>query len=238
MNINRRQLLFLLGSVTTAAAFGIFPNTSVAETEVEEIFKVIPLPYDYDALEPHIDQETMTFHHDKHYAAYTKNLNIAIGEFPDLKTKTAEDLLKNIDEIPEKIRSTVLNNGGGYVNHSMFWEIMSPKGGGKPVGKLAKEIDRTFGSFEKFQEEFNKQGLQRFGSGWVWLVMNQNQLEIMTTANQDNPISEGKYPIMGNDVWEHAYYLNYRNKRDEYLKSWWNVVNWQEIEKRYEEAIK
>jgi superoxide dismutase, Fe-Mn family len=238
MNINRRQLLFLLGSMTTAAAFSVFPNTSIAETEVEEIFKVIPLSYDYNSLEPHIDAETMTFHHDKHYAAYAKNLNLAIADFPELKTKTAEDLLKNLDEIPEKIRSTVRNNGGGYVNHTMFWEIMSPQGGGKPSGKLAKEIDRTFGSFEKFQEEFNQQGLKRFGSGWVWLVMNQNQLEVMTTANQDSPISEGMYPIMGNDVWEHAYYLNYRNKRDEYLKSWWNVANWEEIGKRYEKALK
>jgi superoxide dismutase, Fe-Mn family len=237
MSINRRQLLFLLGSVTTAAAFGAFPNVSLADTEVEEVFKVIPLPYKYNALEPYIDAATMEFHHDRHYVAYTKNLNIAIGEFPDLKTKSAEDLLKDLESLPEKARTAIRNNGGGYVNHTMFWEIMKPNGGGNPVGELAKQIDRTFGSFVEFQAEFNKQGLQRFGSGWVWLVSNRDELEIMTTANQDSPLSEGKYPIMGNDVWEHAYYLNYRNKRDEYLKNWWNVVNWEEVEKRYQTAM-
>jgi superoxide dismutase, Fe-Mn family len=237
MSVNRRQLLFLLGSVTTAAAFNIFPEITIAETEVEEVFKVIPLPYKYDALEPYIDAATMEFHHDKHYAAYTKNLNAAISEFPDLKTKSAEDLIVDLNSIPEKIRDKVRNNGGGYVNHTMFWEIMGPNSGGKPTGDLAKQIDSTFGSFEKFQEEFNAQGLQRFGSGWVWLVMSQNELKIMTTTNQDSPLSEGMYPIMGNDVWEHAYYLKYRNKRDEYLKNWWNVVDWKKVDKRYQTAM-
>jgi superoxide dismutase, Fe-Mn family len=236
MSINRRHFLFILGSVTTATALGIYP-TSVFAQEIEATYKSIVLPYDYDALEPYIDEETMRFHHDKHYVAYTKNLNAAVNEFPELKTKSAEDLLREIDQIPEKIRATVRNNGGGYVNHTMFWEIMSPKGGGNPEGELAKSIEANFGSFAEFKTAFNEKGLKQFGSGWVWLVANGGKLEIKATPNQDSPLSAGMYPIMGNDVWEHAYYLKYRNKRDEYLNNWWNVVNWAEIEKRYQKAL-
>ncbi len=192
------------------------------------------LPYAYDALEPFISKEIMELHHGKHHATYVKNLNDALEKHPELFEKTAEELLMDLNLIPEDIRMAVRNNGGGHVNHSMFWEIMSPKGGGEPSGKLAEEIKKVFGSFEEFKIKFNDAGAKRFGSGWVWLVKNKNGgLEVMTTANQDNPMSEGFAPIMGNDVWEHAYYLQYKNVRADYLKAWWNVVNWQEIEKRF-----
>ena len=194
------------------------------------------LSYTYDALEPVISKEIMELHHDKHHAAYVKNLNDALEKFPELFEKTAEELLMNLNAVPEDIRMAVRNNGGGHVNHSMFWEIM----GGtslhplEPSGKLAEGIIKTFGSFEDFKTKFNEAGTKRFGSGWVWLVKNKTgALEIMSTANQDNPMSEGLTPIMGNDVWEHAYYLQYKNVRPDYLKAWWNVVNWQEVEKRF-----
>lgn len=203
------------------------------------------LPYAYDALEPYISKEIMTLHHDKHHAAYVNNLNAALEAYPDWQEKTVEELLTRLDQVPEAIRMAVRNNGGGHVNHSMFWKIMaSPtealakagaKGGGQPSGKLAEEIKKQFGSFEEFQTKFNDAGAKRFGSGWVWLVKNSDgALEIMSTANQDNPMSEDTHPIMGNDVWEHAYYLQYKNVRPDYLKAWWNVVNWQEINKKFE----
>jgi Fe-Mn family superoxide dismutase len=193
-----------------------------------------PLPYDFGALEPHIDAQTMQIHHDKHHGAYVNNLNGAIEKHPELGSKSAEDLIKNLNAIPEDIRTTVRNNGGGHVNHSMFWVIMAPKAGGEPSGKLGDEIKKTFGSFSEFQSKFNDAGLKRFGSGWVWLVRSKaGKLEIITTANQDNPLMEGHWPIMGNDCWEHAYYLKYKNNRGEYLKAWWNVVNWKEVEKRF-----
>jgi superoxide dismutase, Fe-Mn family len=193
-----------------------------------------PLPYDYSALEPHIDAQTMTLHHDKHHAAYVNNLNAAIEKHPQLGSKSVEDLLRDINSIPEDVRAAVRNNGGGHMNHTMFWQIMKPKGGGPPTGRVGDEIKKAFGSFEEFQKQFNDAGTKRFGSGWVWLVRSKaGKLEVISTANQDNPIIDGHHAIMGNDVWEHAYYLKYQNRRPEYLAAWWNVVNWDEINKRF-----
>ena len=193
-----------------------------------------PLPYDYSALEPHIDAQTMTLHHDKHHAAYVNNLNAALEKHPQLGSKSVEDLLRDVNSVPEDIRTAVRNNGGGHMNHTMFWQIMKPKGGGPPSGRIAEEIKKTFGSFEDFQKQFNDAGTKRFGSGWVWLVRSKaGKLEVISTANQDNPIIDGHHAILGNDVWEHAYYLKYQNRRPEYLAAWWNVVNWDEINKRF-----
>jgi len=200
-------------------------------------YEVPTLPYAYDALEPHIDKETMTLHHDKHHQAYVTNLNAAIEKHPELGSKTPEELIKNLDAIPEDIRPAVRNNGGGHVNHSMFWEIMKPGGGGTPTGPLADAINTTFGSLDALKTAFNDAGVKRFGSGWTWLVKTADgKLAVVSTANQDNPMSEGHTPIMGNDVWEHAYYLKYNNRRPEYLAAWWNTVNWGVITKRYEAA--
>jgi superoxide dismutase, Fe-Mn family len=200
-------------------------------------FTLPPLPYEYNALEPYIDAQTMQLHHDKHHGAYVTNLNAALDKHPELKNKTLEYLVKEPNQIPEDIREVVRNNGGGHANHTLFWDSMSPKGGGKPTGKLAKAIDSTFGSFDKFQQAFETAGTKRFGSGWVWLVKNtQGKLEIITTPNQDSPLTKGASPILGNDLWEHAYYLKYQNRRPEYLKAWWNVVNWPEVTQRFEKA--
>ncbi|WP_016872332.1 superoxide dismutase [Chlorogloeopsis fritschii PCC 9212] len=192
-----------------------------------------PLPYPYNALEKAIDAETMKLHHDRHHATYVENLNNALNQYPQLQDRSVEALLRDLNSVPEDIRTTVRNNGGGHLNHTIFWQIMSPQGGVEPTGEIAQEINQTFGSFEEFRKQFNEAGGDRFGSGWVWLVRNpQGQLQITSTPNQDSPITEGSYPIMGNDVWEHAYYLRYQNRRAEYLNNWWNVVNWQEINRR------
>ena len=246
MSLKRRNFLYLLGATTGAALVGTLPGACAAQsngepraqqTGTQQAFQLPPLPYDYKALEPHIDAETMQFHHDKHHAAYVNNLNEALAKHPELKGRSAEDLLRNINTVPEDIRTKVRNNGGGHVNHTMFWEIMSPNGGGEPTGAIAQAITQTFGSFDKFKEQFNQAGSDRFGSGWVWLVRTQDgNLQVMNTLNQDSPLMEGHYPIMGNDVWEHAYYLNYRNRRNDYLNAWWNVVNWDEINKRFQRA--
>ena len=197
-------------------------------------FTLPPLPYAPDALEPHIDKLTMEIHHGKHHNAYVTNLNKALESAPDLASKTIEELLANHCAIvPENIRTAVRNNGGGHLNHSMFWKIMGPKAGGAPVGHVAQAIDGTFGSFDKFKEKFNAAGVGRFGSGWVWLLKTASGVEIVSTANQDSPIMEGKHPVFGCDVWEHAYYLKYQNRRPDYLSAWWNVVNWKEIEDRF-----
>ena len=197
--------------------------------------EVPPLPYDYAALEPVIDTQTMKLHHDMHHAAYVKNLNAALEKHPNLQSKSAEDLIRDLNSVPEDIRTAVRNNGGGHVNHSMFWKIMKPKGGGDPAGPIAEAINKAFRSFKDFQAKFNDVGTKQFGSGWAWLVAESNgTLKVMSTPNQDNPISQGLFPILGNDVWEHAYYLKYNNRRPEYLAAWWNVVNWDEINKRYE----
>jgi superoxide dismutase, Fe-Mn family len=192
-----------------------------------------PLPYAYEALEPYIDSETMHLHHDKHHATYVNTLNTNLEKHPDLFAKSAEDLLRNLNSVPEDIRTAVRNHGGGHVNHTMFWQIMGPKAGGEPTGALGDEIKKTFGSFDEFKTKFNDAGAKQFGSGWVWLVRgNDSKLQIISTPNQDSPLLQGLWPIMGNDVWEHAYYLKYKNVRADYLKAWWNVVNWKEIEKR------
>ncbi|WP_318780343.1 superoxide dismutase [Atlanticothrix silvestris] len=197
------------------------------------------LPYAYNALEKAIDAETMKLHHDKHHAAYVNNLNNALKKYSDLQNRSVEAILRDLESVPEDIRTTVRNNGGGHLNHTIFWQIMSPNGGGQPTGEIAEEINKTFGNFEGFQKQFNAAGSDRFGSGWVWLVRNpQGQLQITSTPNQDSPIMEGLYPIMGNDVWEHAYYLRYQNRRADYLNNWWNVVNWSEINRRAQASLK
>ena len=198
-------------------------------------YEVPPLPYDYSALEPYIDAETMKLHHDKHHAAYVNNLNAAIEKHPELGKQKPEDLLRKLSEIPEDIRAAVRNNGGGHVNHTMFWTIMKPKGG-EASGKIAEQIKKDFGSLEDFKKLFNETTAKQFGSGWGWLIWEGGKLKIITSANQDNPISQGHFPILGNDVWEHAYYLKYQNRRPEYLAAWWNVVNWDEVNKRFEHA--
>ncbi len=200
-------------------------------------FEVPPLPYAYEALEPHIDSETMHLHHDKHHQAYVTNLNAAIEKHPELGDRTVDDLIRDLANVPEDIRAAVRNNGGGHLNHSMFWRIMKPNGGGEPTGAIADAISSSFGSFEDFKTQFNDAGVKRFGSGWAWLVRTSGgSLQIVSTANQDSPLTDGQYPIMGNDVWEHAYYLKYQNRRPEYLNAWWNVVNWDEINRRFEGA--
>lgn len=194
-----------------------------------------PLPYAYEALEPYIDSETMHLHHDKHHATYVNTLNTNLEKHPDLFAKSAEDLLRNLNSVPEDIRTAVRNHGGGHVNHTMFWQIMGPNAGGEPTGALGDEIRKAFGTFDEFKTKFNDAGAKQFGSGWVWLVRgNDSKLQIISTPNQDSPLLQGLWPIMGNDVWEHAYYLKYKNVRADYLKAWWNVVNWKEVEKRFQ----
>ena len=196
------------------------------------------LPYDYNALEPHIDEMTMRIHHDKHHAAYVTNLNKALESAPELQALSVEDLLKDLGKVPESIRTAVNNNGGGHYNHTMFWTIMGPNMGAEPAGELADAIRAAFGDFASFKEKINNAGMTRFGSGWAWLVMAKGgKLSVMSTANQDCPLSSGLQPIMGVDVWEHAYYLKYQNRRADYLAAWWNVVNWQEVANRYKKAM-
>jgi Fe-Mn family superoxide dismutase len=190
------------------------------------------LPYDAAALEPHIDAQTMQIHHGKHHAAYVNNLNAALEKHAALQGKSAEDLIRGLSTVPEEIRTAVRNNGGGHVNHTMFWQIMGPGKGGAPTGAIADAIGGAFGSFDAFKEQMNKAGVGRFGSGWAWLVDAGGQLSVESTANQDNPLMEGKRAIMGIDVWEHAYYLKYQNRRPDYLAAWWNTVNWDEVNKR------
>lgn len=252
MTVNRRSFLYLASVSAGAIATGLYapgctlaaepqsssPQPTISPTATPGAFTLPPLPYAYNALEPHIDQRTMQLHHDKHHATYVKNLNEAIARYPNLNGKSAEDLLRNLNSVPEAIRTTVRNNGGGHVNHSMFWRIMGPQAGGEPTGEIATAIARTFGSFADFKKQFNDAGAKRFGSGWVWLIRNKaGKLEIATTPNQDSPLMDGNYPILGNDVWEHAYYLLYQNRRADYLSAWWNVVNWQEVNQRYKQAL-
>ncbi len=197
-------------------------------------FTVPPLPYAFDALEPYIDKQTMEIHHDKHHGAYVTNLNKALESAPALQDKSVEALLvDNCSIVPEGIRTAVRNNGGGHINHSMFWQIMAPSAGGNPIGNVAQAINATFGSFDQFKEKFNAAAVGRFGSGWAWLVKNSKGVQIISTANQDSPVMEGNFPVMGVDVWEHAYYLKYQNRRADYLGAWWSVVNWPEVEKRF-----
>jgi Fe-Mn family superoxide dismutase len=203
-------------------------------TATRNLYELPPLPYPYDALEPFVDQETMHVHHDKHHQAYLSNLIAALDKHPELKKTPPEELLRNLNSVPEDIRTAVRNNGGGFVHHSLFWTLMKPKGGGNPTGKIAKIIGQL-GGFDTFKTRFNDLGLKHFGSGWVWLVRSpQGNYELITTPNQDSPLTQGLYPVLVNDLWEHAYYLKYQNRRAEYLQVWWNVVNWDEINRRIE----
>lgn len=260
MNIKRLFGVILSASLLMSVMWGnspsvsgqpeVFSNTTtttinsanesqlIAQASTEE-FSLPPLPYAYDALEQYIDLPTMILHHDKHHAGYVKNLNDAIAKHPDLKGQSVEALLQDLDNLPEDIRTTVRNNGGGHANHTLFWESMTPDSQKQPTGELAEAINSTFGDFEAFKEAFNTAGSKQFGSGWAWLVMTpEKKLEVTSTANQDSPLLEGNYPILGNDVWEHAYYLRYQNRRSDYLNAWWNVVNWDIVNQRYAEAQK
>ncbi len=196
-------------------------------------FKLPPLPYDFSALEPHIDAKTMEIHHGKHHQTYVNNLNAAIEKAPELGTRSLDDLIRNVNTLPEAVRTPIRNNGGGHWNHSMFWQLMAPKAGGEPGGNLGAAIKSAFGDFAKFREQFSAAGVGRFGSGWAWLINTGGKLSITNTPNQDSPLMEGQKAIMGLDVWEHAYYLKYQNRRPDYITAWWNVVNWKEVEKRY-----
>lgn len=240
-SFNRRdfiaQAAVVAGSVALASCGGVAETESVSgdppPDDLGTGFTLPPLGYAYNALEPYIDAKTMQLHHDKHHAAYVKNLNEALKGHP-FASLPIEEVLRRLNELPEDIRTTVRNNGGGHANHSMFWRIMKPHGGGEPSGELANAINSSFGSFASFKESFNSTGGKVFGSGWAWLVSDQSgKLQIISSANQDSPILQGLHPVMGNDMWEHAYYLKYQNRRPDYLKAWWNVVNWDEIAKRY-----
>jgi len=197
-------------------------------------FELPSLPYNYDALEPYIDTQTMQIHHDKHHGAYVSKLNAALESHSDLQSKSIDELIRDLNSLPDAVRTAVRNNGGGHFNHSIFWTLMKPNGGGEPTGAIAQAISDTFGNFENFKQRFNDAGAGQFGSGFVWLVRTKNgKLEVTSTPNQDNPWTDGHFPIMGNDVWEHAYYLKYQNQRPEYLKQWWNTINWDEVNQRY-----
>lgn len=200
-------------------------------------FELPKLPYPYNALEPHIDEQTMTIHHTKHHQAYVNNLNAALEGHPDIASKSIEEILQMLDQLPENIRAKVRNNGGGHANHTLFWQIMAPGGGGEPTGELASAINSTLGSFASFKEQFTAAAINQFGSGWAWLVVDKaGNLAITSTPNQDNPISQGHRPILGVDVWEHAYYLKYQNRRADYVASWWNVANWAKVGELYAQA--
>ncbi len=196
-------------------------------------FELAPLPYSYDALEPFIDTQTMTIHHDKHHAAYVTNLNAALDKHPELGGWSLHDLVAKLNEVPEDIRTAVRNHGGGHYNHDMFWNIMAPNAGGEPKGALANAVTADFGSFASFKAEFEKAAMGRFGSGWAWLVLKGDKLAVVSTANQDNPLTDGLKPLAGIDVWEHAYYLKYQNRRADYASAWWNVINWEAVASRY-----
>lgn len=200
-------------------------------------YELAPLPYDYAALEPYIDTQTMQLHHDLHHQTYVNNLNAALEKHPEFQNKTVEEVVRDLNQVPEEVRTAVRNNAGGHVNHTMFWQIMAPNAGGEPTGAIAEAISDTFGNFDTFKQQFNDAGTKRFGSGWAWLVFgNDGKLQILSTPNQDSPLTDGLFPILGNDVWEHAYYLKYQNRRPEYLKAWWNVVNWDEVNRRFEQG--
>lgn len=201
-------------------------------------FELPPLPYAFDALEPYIDAKTMEIHHDKHHAAYVNNLKAALEKHPQLSGKSLEELVSNLNSVPEDIRTAVRNNGGGHYNHSLFWKMMGPNGGGEPRGDLANAIGQAFGSFASFKEQFEKAGMTRFGSGWAWLGLQNGKLAVISMPNQDAPLMEGLTPILGVDVWEHAYYLKYQNRRNEYLANFWNVVNWEEAGRLYAEGMR
>ena len=242
-HLNRRQWLTYVGAASgTVALSSLFPSNAQAETLTTPLaipYVTLPaLPYAYDALAPFIDEKTMKIHHDLHHGAYVKNLNAALDKFPKYKEKPIEELFPILNKIPEEIRRTVRNNGGGHYNHTLFWESMGPNAGSEPVGELATAIVKDFGSIDDFKKQFVEAGMQRFGSGWVWLaITRKGNLAISSTPNQDNPLMVSGIPILGNDLWEHAYYLTYQNRRAEYLAQWWNVVNWTAVNDRYKKAI-
>ena len=213
-------------------------KTQKAQPEQAQRHMLPPLPYEYAALEPHIDAQTMQIHHGKHHQAYVNNLNAALDKHPELFQWTLEDLLRKINQIPEDIRTAVRNNAGGHHNHSLFWTIIGPKGSGEPTGALADALKKTFGGIDKLKEQLAAAATSRFGSGWAWLVVSGGKLEVVSTANQDSPLMDGKVPILGLDVWEHAYYLKHQNRRPDYIAAWWNVVNWTEVAKRFTEQLR
>jgi Fe-Mn family superoxide dismutase len=236
--LSRRQLLHTAGA--GAAALLLAPLTPWKALAADQAgFELPRLPYPYDALEPYIDAQTMQIHHDRHHKTYVDNLNKALADHPDLLKKPVEEILRDIDSVPQNIRPAVVNNGGGHANHSLFWEVMAKNGGGKPGGDLAKAIDEAFGDFDKLQAKMSDAAVKQFGSGWAWLVVGEGgKLEVVATANQNSPLLPRihKKPILGIDVWEHAYYLKYQNKRADYVKAWWNVVNWENVAERYKNA--
>ncbi len=234
--MTRRHMLH--ASAASAAALALAPWAAQAQDKMEAGFKLPPLPYKPDALEKAIDKETMTIHHDKHHQAYVTNLNAALAKHPEFLKMPIDELMRNYKKVPDEVRTAVINNGGGHANHSLFWEIMSPKGGGKPAGTLAKAIDSTFTDFEGFQKAFKQLALTQFGSGWAWLVVEKGKLKALNLPNQITPLMEGHTPILGVDVWEHAYYLRYQNRRPEYVDAWWNVVNWPGVQERFDKAMK
>lgn len=234
MRWTRREVLRQAGAGVAALLLGS-PKLTAADDA--PAFQLPKLPYDYDALEPHIDAETMKIHHDLHHGAYVTGLNAALKGHEALAKKGIVAILRNIEQVPMEIRTAVINMGGGHANHSMFWEIMAKKSG-QPSAELARAIDDAFGSLDKLQAKINEAGLKQFGSGWTWLVLDQGKLAVLSTANQNSPYMNGQLPILGNDIWEHAYYLKYRNQRAAYLKAWWNVVNWDEVSARYQRALK
>jgi len=236
--MTRRQAL--KATAVASAACATFSSIRVCAAPAESTaaapsgpFTVPPLPYAFDALEPHIDARTMEIHHDKHHAAYVTNLNKAVADFPDLGSKKVEDLVKDLNAVPEKIRTAVRNQGGGHYNHTLFWQMMKKGGGGGPKGELAGAIDKAFGSFSGFKDKLTETATKVFGSGWAWLVSDGGGLKIEPTPNQDTPLSQGKQPLLGIDVWEHAYYLKYQNRRPEYIAAWFNVINWDFVAERY-----
>ncbi len=229
--LNRRQVLSALGAGVATLALG---SRSLVAAEKPAGFVLPKLPYAFDALEPYIDARTMEIHHDRHHAAYVDNLNKALQGHTELLKMPIDQLMREIDKVPEKIRQPVINNGGGHANHTLFWEIMGPKAGGEPSGALATAIRDAFESFAKFQDKLTTAAMTRFGSGWAWLVVDgKGKLDVISSANQDSPLMKGQTPILGLDVWEHAYYLKYQNKRADYVKAWWNVVNWKHVADRY-----
>jgi Fe-Mn family superoxide dismutase len=227
---------FLLAASLACALF--FVPTKLEASTSEGPYTLPPLPYAYEALEPHIDAETMRIHHDKHHQAYISNANKLLADHPELAKMSPEELLSNLDKAPESIRTGLRNNVGGHLNHTMFWQMMRPNGGGKPSGILAAAIEKNFGSFEEFQAQFSDAAMKRFGSGWAWLVKDGDKLAILSTPNQDSPVLDGKIPLLGIDVWEHAYYLKYQNRRADYVKAWWNVVNWSYVEQLFAKALR
>jgi Fe-Mn family superoxide dismutase len=234
MLLDRRQMLQQAG----LGAAGLVLSPQLAPAAQAAGFTLPKLPYGYDALEPDIDKQTMEIHHSRHHQAYVDNLNKAVAKYPDLQKRSIEAILGDINKVPMDIRQAVINHGGGHANHSLFWEIMGPKAGGEPGGALAKAIADAFGSFAKFQDALNSAALTRFGSGWGWLVLAKGKLLVTSSANQDSPLMQGQTPILGIDVWEHAYYLKYQNRRADYLKAWWNTVNWAAVAARHEKALK